>query len=220
MTSGTAQHILRDMQGLRDSIGRLEGHLVADMKRRVESHAALQRTVELRVREIAENAERRAQDRTVRLHHTLDSLTQRVAKLEGALAVEREKNARLVQELKFHAVRGLTDVRAQLDAERGARSERVAAAAGELRNEIFRVEEHIAVAKRAREGLSEEVRDAVGRAHQARAEEEDRLLAALMRDVAAMKKRLEAETREREQGEEQLAGAMADLASEMARAAA
>lgn len=217
MSSNTAQHILKDMQGLRDALARLEQHLISDMKRRVEAHAALQRTVELRVREISENAEKKAADRSVRLHHTLDGLTQRVAKLEGALAVEREKNARLVQELKYHSVRGLQEVRGQLEQERNARSERIASSARELSNEILRIEEHIAVAKRARDALSEECRDAVARASQVRVESEDKLLQSLMSDVRAMKQRLEIETREREQGEEQLAGAMADLAGEMSR---
>lgn len=215
MNNSTAQHILKDMQGLRDSIGRLENHLMADMKRRVESHAALQRTVELRVREISENAERRGQDRMVKLHHTLDSLTQRVSKLEDALSIEREKNARLVQELKYHAARGLQDVRQQLEVERNARSERVAAASRNFSQDLFRVEEHIAVAKRAREGLGEEVRDAITRAQDLRVENEDKMLQSIMNDVRILKNKLEGECREREAGEEQLAGAMADLAQHL-----
>lgn len=215
LSNNTAQHILRDMQGLRDSIGRLETHLMSDMKRRVEAHAALQRTVEVRVREIAESAEKRGQDRMVKLHHTLDSLTQRVSKLEDALSVEREKNARLVQELKYHSARGLQDIRQQLEVERNARSERIATASRNFSQDLFRVEEHIAVAKRAREALGEEVQDAIVKANEIRAENEDKLLQSLINDIRLLKGKLDSETREREVGEEQLAGAMADLAQHL-----
>jgi hypothetical protein len=215
LNSDVAQRFLRDVQTLRDSISRLETHLVGDMKRRAEAHAALQRTVEIRVREIAETSEKRGQERLVKLHHTLDALTQRTAVLEGALAAEREKNARLVQELRFHAMRGVQDVRQQLESERSARSERIAAASGRFADDLYRVEEQLAVARRARETLSDEVRESVERAMTARADAEDKALRQLVADVRAAQAQLAEERTEREAGEEQLAGAMADLASHL-----
>ena len=121
----------------------------------------------------------------------------------------------MVQELKYHSSRGLQDIRQQLDVERNARSERVATASKNFSQDLFRVEEHIAVARRAREALSEEVQDAIVKANEIRAENEDKVLQSLMNDIRLLKNKLESETKEREVGEEQLAGAMADLAQHL-----
>lgn len=214
---GSNQMILSEdrVAGITNDAARIEQHLALEVKRRAEADKALHQLIEARAKEMTEVIERKANEKLIKMHHAVDSLTKQVDSLEKELAAEREKNVRLTQELRFHATQGLEDVKKAVEHERAQRQEKEALMAKKLAEDIFRLQERLDVERHARESMLTAVREEMGRVGNSREKTEEKFLARIRQELAQLKTAVFAEQDAREKGEEQLAATMDEVVQQV-----
>jgi hypothetical protein len=196
---------------VKENSARLQQHIALEVRRRAEGQKALQQLVDARAKEIAQVVEQKVTERMIALHKTIDGLTKRVDVLGRELAVEREKNVRLTQELKFQATQGLSEVKNALEQERAQRVEKEAMLGRKLSEDVFRLQERLDVERHARDTMVATVREELAGVAKQRHKADAQLVQGLLEDIKATKAQLAAERNEREQGEEHLAAALNDV---------
>ena len=200
---------------LKDASIRIEQHLALEVKRRAEADAKLQQLIDVRAKEMAQGLEKRVTDRMVQMHQAVDGLTKRVGQLNRELAVEREKNVRLTQELKYHAGQGLSDIRATVEQEKLQRMEKEQLLAKKLGEDVFRMQERLDVERHAREVMLTAVKEDMSKFSGTREKSDERFVRKLREDIIKLREQLQAEEETRAQGEEQLAQAMEDIVAQV-----
>ena len=204
-----------EFRDVKETCARLQQHIAMEVKRRAEGDKGLQQLVEARAKEITEEVNRKVQDRLLQLHRTVDVLTKRVEKLSNELALEREKNVRLTQELKFQSTQGISDVRHALEQERSQRLEKEALLGKKLTEDAFRIQERQDVERHAREAMVAALREELQKVATTRAKHDERLLLQLHEDVASLRAAVKGEQGERERGEEHLAATMNEVVKQV-----
>jgi hypothetical protein len=200
---------------MKDAAIRLEQHLALEVKRRAEGDAKLQTLVDARAREITATLEKKVTERLLAMHHQVDTLTKRVGQLNADLALEREKNVRLTQELRYHAAQGLGDIKQAVEQERVQRQEKEGLLSKKLSEDVFRLQERIDVERHAREMMLTAVKEEMGQVKKHREKGDERFIRKLNEDIAALKKQLTAEEETRKRGEEHLAKAMEEIVEQL-----
>ena len=200
---------------MKDSAIRIEQHLALEVKRRAEADQKLQVLIDARAKELAQQLEKKVTDKMVQMHHAVDTLTKRVGQLNAELALEREKNVRLTQELRYHASQGLQDVRQAVEQERVQRCEKEALIVKKLGEDVFRLQERLDVERHAREVMLVAVKEDMGKVGKSREKSDERFVRKLREDITALKQQLKAEEESRERGEEHLAQAMEEVVQQV-----
>jgi hypothetical protein len=204
--AGDPEHAWREVT---ETSVRLQQHVALEVRRRAEGQKALQQLVDARAKELANDLEKKVQERMISLHRNVDVLVRRVDVLNKELAVEREKNVRLTQELKYQASQGLTEVKASIEQERTQRVEKEAMLTRKLSEDVFRLQERLDVERHARDEMVAAVRGELAAASRQRHSADEQIVQKLLDDIKAVKLGIERE--EREKGEEHLAAALNDV---------
>ena len=212
---GSASDPDRAWAEIRENSGRLQQHIALEVRRRAEGQKALQQLVEARAKELAQGIERQVQERMLALHRNVDGLTKRVDVLNKELAVEREKNVRLTQELKFQATQGLSEVKTALERERSQRTEKESLLTRKLSEDVFRLQERLDVEHHAREAMVAGVREEIGAVAKQRHKSDEALVQRLLEDIHTVRQQMGIEREEREKGEEHLATALNEVVQQV-----
>lgn len=203
---------------VREHVVKMEQHLALEVRRRAEADRDTQLLLEARCQEITEALERKVADRLAHSHHAVDALTKKVDKLTTELALEREKNIRLTQELRQQSQQGLADVKAVVEQERKQRSEREILLKKKLQEDTFRLQERIDVERHAREVMTAALQEDIGKAAQVRHKADEKLLAQLREDILSLGARVRQEHDLLERAEETLASNLNDVVEQVSLA--
>lgn len=200
---------------VKESTLKVEQHLALEVRRRMEGHRDLLQTLDARCQTMVIALEKKVADRLAQAHHVVDMLTKKVDTLSSELAIEREKNVRLTQELRVHAQQGLSDVKHALDQETKQRLERETLLSRKLQEDIFRLEERIDVEHHTRDAMTLALRQDIDRASKERAKADERLLQQLRTDLATLKSKLLEEAVERQRTQDELTVALSSVVDQV-----
>ena len=194
---------------------KIEQLLTNEVRRRTEGDKLIQQHIEARAREMVQAVEKKFSEKLIHMHVSVDGVTKQLEKLQHELAVEREKNVRLTQEVKYFATKGVEDIRDAMTQEKNHRIEKEGLLQKKLSEELVRLQERLDVEKHARETMVKAARDEIARAGKQREKSDERVLTRMREDLQILKANYAAEVETREKGEEQLAAAMEDLVSQV-----
>jgi hypothetical protein len=189
--------------------------LANEVRRRTEGDKMLQNHIDTKIKEAVAIIEKKFAEKFVQMHVAVDSATKKLEKLQNELAVEREKNVRLTQEMKYFATKGVQDVQDAVTQEKHHRLEEECLLQKKLSEDVGRLQERIDVEKHAREAMLKEAREEIGRASKHRDKSDERVMARLTEDLRTLRANFAAETEKRQRGEEQLAAAMEEIVSQV-----
>lgn len=196
------------MAALKVQMGRLEGALAAETRRRVDATTRLDELSRTQVYEVEERLKTQLQEDNTRLQVRLDALECRVARLEEKWEIEAENQARSVRATADDLNRAVTALRDHQATERKERLKRE----GYL---LQQVEDH---KRECQELWDKERQDRTGRlesletqvaSHEARLVlQQTRYEERIDEELAALRDELEAEVQERQIQDEEIVAAM------------
>lgn len=214
-TAATIQSVEDALLVMRQHATKIEEHLGVEATARLDGDRKLKAIIEHRVREAMSNIEKKAAERITEVHMQLDQLTKKLEKVQNELALEREKNVRLTQELKYQATQGLADVRDQVGQVRGFCQSSQGALTKKMDDDLFRLQERLDVERHARENIVRNIREEIAVAAKQREKQDDRILQKLKDDITSVEVLLKRESEIREKGEEQLAATMEEVVAQI-----
>jgi hypothetical protein len=194
---------------------KIEQLLTNEVRRRTEGDKIIQHHVDAKVKEAVAMIEKKFAEKFVQMHLAVDNATKQLEKLQQELAIEREKNVRLTQEMKYFATKGVQDVQDAVTQEKNHRLEEECLLQKKLSEDVMRLQERLDVEKHAREQMVKAAREEISKAAKMRDKSDERALARLTDDLQRLKASFSLEVEQREKGEEQLAAAMEDVVSQV-----
>eukprot|EP01062_Namystynia_karyoxenos_P005293 TRINITY_DN11876_c0_g4_i1.p1 TRINITY_DN11876_c0_g4~~TRINITY_DN11876_c0_g4_i1.p1 ORF type:complete len:306 (+),score=146.82 TRINITY_DN11876_c0_g4_i1:80-919(+) len=203
---------------VRELTTKIEKHLTLEVKRRAESDKALQSLFEGRMQEMREALRREFTDRLTQQQMSVDVLTKKLVSVEKDLAMEREKNAQLLDKLDKGMSQEVRNIKATLDQDKVHRMEKEAQLLRKCAEDIYRLQERLDVEKHAREVAMEGFRDCIGGLGQDKTKDDDKFKSMVLNDLEQLKSAVRYEHEEREQAEEQMVQTMDQMVRQVQEA--
>lgn len=194
---------------------KIEEHLAVEATTRMNSDKKLKQLCEQRIREAVTALEKKSSERLAEMHVQVDTLTKKVDKLQSELATERDKNARLTQELKYQATQGFMEVKDHVTQIRNLSQSSQSVLAKNLTENTYRLQERLDVERHARESMLRGVAEEIAQNGRQREKLDERVIQKLRDELHALEVQLRLEKETREKTEEQLALAMEEVVQQI-----
>ncbi|CAE8630113.1 unnamed protein product, partial [Polarella glacialis] len=198
----TRNRIDRDgskLDGVKDSMSKLEGSLNGEIKRRVEANKALQSMFEVQITSIQDRLEGIFTDRLDRLQEGVDSLADRMSMVEQDFSLTREQYIQDIEDKNAVVAKDTNGMQNAFENEKIDRKERELAISRKLGDHEARTSAALEGQAQFREQKYQGLRSELDNIKRNRATGDDKFQTFILEEVAVMKNSLVAESHAREQ---------------------
>lgn len=216
----------RRLAGLVEICSQLEKQVAQEVSIRVKGTKAISDLIDKRIADAVRELESTYEDRVLKMHVAVDTLTNKLASLEDQLVVEREKNARLTEELiahhqEFNPAEGgvgsgpMQELWSHVEHLKHTGKEALDRLVERVTKELERLDERVDAEHFARERQVADIQSALIDAVNRRKKEDKDTVDTLQQEIAALAQAVDAERREREVTEENIAETLEQLMSQL-----
>jgi len=196
------------LDGVKESMMKLEQTLNSEIKRRVEANKALQSMFESQIESIQARLEAIFVDRLDKLQKSVDTLSGRMSTVEQSFAQTREEYIREIEEKNEVVHKNTSMLQNAFDSERENRKEREAAIGKKLGDHKERTQAELEKQAQVREQKYQSLRGEIEQIKAAREKGDDKFQTFILEEVAAVKSGLVAESHAREQADDDIVQAL------------
>eukprot|EP00442_Polarella_glacialis_P011379 CAMPEP_0115054820 /NCGR_PEP_ID=MMETSP0227-20121206/4307_1 /TAXON_ID=89957 /ORGANISM="Polarella glacialis, Strain CCMP 1383" /LENGTH=260 /DNA_ID=CAMNT_0002439339 /DNA_START=106 /DNA_END=888 /DNA_ORIENTATION=- len=207
----TRNRIDRDgskLDGVKDSMSKLEGSLNGEIKRRVEANKALQSMFEVQITSIQDRLEGIFTDRLDRLQEGVDSLADRMSMVEQDFSLTREQYIQDIEDKNAVVAKDTNGMQNAFENEKIDRKERELAISRKLGDHEARTSAALEGQAQFREQKYQGLRSELDNIKRNRATGDDKFQTFILEEVAVMKNSLVAESHAREQADDDIVQAL------------
>lgn len=207
----TKHRISRDgtkLDGVKESMVRLESTLNSEIKRRVEANKALQGMFESQISSIQDRLEAIFIDRLDKLQLSVDSLSDRMSTVERDFTLTREQYIQDIEEKNGLVARDTNGMQNAFENERVDRKERELALSRRLQDHEARTSAGLEAQGGNREQRYQALRSELEEVKRHREKGDDKFQTFILEEVAAVKNGLVAESHAREQADDDIVQAL------------
>uniref|UniRef100_A0A7S4SGD5 SF-assemblin n=1 Tax=Alexandrium monilatum TaxID=311494 RepID=A0A7S4SGD5_9DINO len=207
----TKHRINRDgtkLDGVKESMVKLEQTLNSEIKRRVEANKALQAMFESQISSIQDRLEAIFVDRLDKLQLSVDSLSDRMSAVERDFTVTREQYINDIEEKNAAVARDTNGLQNAFENEKVDRRERELGLFKRLGDHEARTRTALEAQSGSREQRYQHLRGELEEMRRARERGDDKFQTFILEEVAAVKNGLVAESHAREQADDDIVQAL------------
>lgn len=207
----TKHRIDRDstkLDGVRDSMMKLESTLNSEIKRRVEANKALQAMFESQIASIQGRLEAIFVDRLDKLQLNVDTLSDRMGSVEREFTHTRERYIQDIEDKNAVVAKDTNGMQNAFENEKIDRKERELAISKKLGDHEGRTHAALEAQASAREGKYQTLRGELEEIKRIREKGDDKFQTFILEEVAAVKNGLVAESHSREQADDDIVQAL------------
>lgn len=207
----TKHRIERDgtkLDGVKESMIKLEQTLNSEIKRRVEANKALQAMFESQVASIQDRLEAIFIDRLDKLQMNVDSVSDRMSTVERDFTLTREQYIQDIEDKNAVVAKGTNGMQNAFENEKIDRKERELAISKKLGDHEAKTQGALASQDSSREQKWQSLRGELEEIRRVREKGDDKFQTFILEEVAAVKNGLVAESHAREQADDDIVQAL------------
>jgi len=196
------------LEGVKESMVKLESTLNSEIKRRVEANKALQAMFESQISSIQDRLEAIFVDRLDKLQLSVDSVSDRMSAVERDFTLTRERYIQDIEDKNAVVAKDTNGLQNAFENEKIDRRERELAISKKLGDHEARTQAALEAQGAHREQKYQALRSELEEVKRAREKGDDKFQTFILEEVAAVKNGLVAESHAREQADDDIVQAL------------